>query len=49
MDSFEDFQAAADDGQEWRIDFDGGETRETTLAAMAWFATKDEDATVTEL
>lgn len=39
-----------DDAEEWRIEWDDGSSRETTLAGIAWYAREfDEEATVTPL
>lgn len=45
--SFEDFQEA--DADEWRVEWSDGRSRTTTLAAIAWRADEDEDATVEPL
>lgn len=46
---FETFQAEADDGQQWEIDIDGGPTRTTTLAWIAYKAKGDDGVEVTAL
>jgi hypothetical protein len=44
------FEAFADsDTDEWRIEWDDGTSRTTTLAAIAWVASDDPEATVVPL
>lgn len=47
--SFEAFTAAAEDGQEWEIDYEDGPTRTTSLSWIAYRAKQDPEADVREV